>query len=120
MKKNIIKEKSFSFSLQIISVYKNLIQEKEFILSKQLLRSATSIGANIEEAIAGSSGKDFKNKMSIALKEARETKYWLLLLKEGNMTNSNIDAELREVNEIINILYKIIKTTTQNQLNVSE
>ena len=120
MKKNIIQEKSFSFSLQIISVYKNLIKEKEYILSKQLLRSATSLGANIEEAIAGSSGKDFKNKMSIALKEARETKYWLLLLKKGNLTNSNIDAELMEINDIINILYKIVKTTSQNQLNLTE
>ena len=114
MKKNIIKEKSFSFSLQIISVYKNLIQEKEFILSKQLLRSATSIEANIEEAIAGSSGKDFKNKMSIALKEARETNYWLNLLKDSDYINLiEFEALNNKCNEIIKILTSIIITTKE-------
>lgn len=79
--KNIVKEKSFNFSLQIINLYKKLVNEKEYVISKQLLRSATSIGANIEEADARYSKKDFTAKMSIASKEARETKYWLRLLK---------------------------------------
>ncbi|WP_437823523.1 four helix bundle protein [Tenacibaculum mesophilum] len=73
MKESIIQGKSFQFSLKIISLYKKLQQEKEFIISKQLLRSGTSIGANIEEALAGQSKRDFISKMSISSKEARET-----------------------------------------------
>lgn len=113
MKQNLIQEKSFSFALQIITVYKSLIKEKEFVLSKQLLRSGTSIGANVEEAIAGSSVRDFRNKMSISLKEARETRYWLNLLTQGKLTELNLETELQELNAIINILYKIVKTSTE-------
>src|SRR3989339_106943 len=72
---NIIQKKSFDFALKIIELYKELVIQKEFILSKQLLRSGTSIGANVEEALAGQSKKDFIAKMSLASKEARETKY---------------------------------------------
>ncbi|NQV77319.1 MAG: four helix bundle protein, partial [Lutibacter sp.] len=71
MSESIIKEKSFQFSLKIIRLYKELLSENEYILSKQLLRSGTSIGANIEEALAGQSKKDFIAKMSISSKEAR-------------------------------------------------
>jgi len=84
MKKNIILDMSFKFSLQIIELYKQLIKEKEFIMSRQLLKSGTSIGANIEEASAGQSKRDFTAKMSIASKEARETRYWLKLLQKVN------------------------------------
>ena len=77
MSDSIIRKKSFQFSLKIINLYKNLKNEKEYIVSKQLLKSGTSIGANIEEALAGQSKKDFIAKMSISSKEARETKYWL-------------------------------------------
>ncbi len=80
---NLILKKTFDFSLSIIKLYTNLISEKEFIISKQLLRSATSIGANVEESIAAQSRKDFISKMSIASKEARESKYWLRLLSES-------------------------------------
>ena len=81
MKDNIVVSKSFTFSVSIIRMYQSLVAEKrEFILSKQLLRSGTSIGANIEEAVGGISKKDFTVKMAIAYKEARETKYWLRLL----------------------------------------
>ena len=80
MKNNVVLEKSFDFALKIIDLYKQLNTEKEFIISKQLLRSGTSIGANIQEATAGFSKKDFIYKMSIASKEARETRYWLQLL----------------------------------------
>ena len=80
MKQNVIKDKSFDFALRIIALYKLLTEEKEFILSKQLLCCGTSIGANIEEAIAAQSKKDFISKLSIASKEARETKYRLRLL----------------------------------------
>ncbi|MBI4972631.1 MAG: four helix bundle protein, partial [Candidatus Omnitrophica bacterium] len=79
-KDNLIQQKSFDFALAIIDLYKKLTIAKEFVISKQLLRSATSIGANIEEAIAGQSKKDFLHKMAIASKEARETRYWLRLL----------------------------------------
>lgn len=74
---NKILELSFSFSLQIIELYKKLQEKKEFVISKQVLRSGTSIGANVEEAIAAQSRKDFISKMAIASKEARETRYWL-------------------------------------------
>lgn len=81
MKNNPIKERSFNFALSIVKLYKILQEKNEFIISKQLLRSGTSIGANIEEASAAQSKKDFLHKMSIASKEARETSYWLRLLK---------------------------------------
>ncbi|HYW34499.1 MAG TPA: four helix bundle protein [Balneolaceae bacterium] len=112
--KNIVKEKSFKFSLQIISLYKKLIEEKEYIISKQLLRSATSIGANIEEADAGYSKKDFTAKMSIASKEARETEYWLRLLKFSKLTHLNVDNYLKDIDELIRLLTAIVKTA-QNQ-----
>ena len=81
-----IKEKSYSFSLKIIRFYQHLTQQKkEFVLSKQLLRSGTSIGANVEEALAAQSRKDFLHKMSIASKEARESNYWLRLLRDSNI-----------------------------------
>ncbi|WKD85633.1 hypothetical protein KCTC32516_00974 [Polaribacter huanghezhanensis] len=77
MKESIVQKKSFEFSLKIITLYTKLQTEKEFIISRQLLRSGTSVGANVEEALAGQSKKDFTVKMSISSKEARETKYWL-------------------------------------------
>ena len=82
MKENVIQQKSFLFAIRIINLYKYLIQDKkEFVLSKQILSSGTSIGANIEESIGGQSEKDFLSKISISYKEARETIYWLKLLK---------------------------------------
>ena len=83
MVKSIIQQKTFDFSIKIILLYKQLLEQKEFVISKQLLRSATSIGANVEEALAGQTKRDFIAKMSIASKEARETKYWLRLLDQG-------------------------------------
>lgn len=82
---NIILEKSFRFSLKIIKLYKQLLEEKEYVISKQLLRSGTSIVANVNEATAAQTKKEFATKMSIASKEARETQYWLLLLKESQI-----------------------------------
>ena len=79
-KENLIETKSFEFSLNIIALYKKLVEENEYVISKQILRSGTSIGANIQEASAAFSKKDFLYKMSISSKEARETKYWLQLL----------------------------------------
>lgn len=114
MKDNIVVKKSFDFALKIIELYRILNIEKEFIISKQLLRSGTSIGANIQEATAGFSKKDFVYKMSIASKEARETRYWLQLLNKSNLTEINVDIHLVEVNHLINILTKIVKTSQQN------
>ncbi|MGI8469040.1 MAG: four helix bundle protein [Pyrinomonadaceae bacterium] len=82
MKENILLEKSFAFAIRVVKAYKYLIEEKkEFVISKQFLRSGTSIGANSEEAVGGQSKADFVSKISIAYKEARETKYWIRLLK---------------------------------------
>jgi four helix bundle protein len=114
MKENIIVIKSFNFSLQILQLYKVLIKNKEYIISKQLLRSATSVGANIEEAGAASSRKDFIAKMTIASKEAREARYWLRLLNEDKFIESYDFTELlAEINQIISILTKIVKTTQE-------
>lgn len=84
-KDNIIVKKSYSFALDVIKIYKFLIDEKkEYVISKQMLRSGTSVGANIHEAVASESKKDFIHKFGIAVKEARETSYWLNLLKDSD------------------------------------
>lgn len=114
MKNNPIKERNFKFALSIIKLYKKLQGQNEFIISKQLLRSGTSIGANIEEATAAQSKKDFLHKMSIASKEARETSYWLRLLKDGDLIKISVDEYLDEINQIIKIITKIVKTTSEN------
>ncbi|MFL5731289.1 MAG: four helix bundle protein [Cytophagaceae bacterium] len=113
MKKGVILDKSFNFSLDIISLYRNLSEKKEYVLSKQVLRSGTSIGANIEEATAAQSRKDFINKMTIASKEARETKYWLRLLDKSQIVERNYQPYLNEIEEIIKILTSIVKTSQE-------
>ena len=114
MKESIVQKKSFEFSLKIISIYKKLQLEKEFVISNQVLRSGTSIGANIEEALAGQSKRDFTAKMSISSKEARETKYWLRLLKESELTKLDVDALILDIDELIRILTSIVKTSQSN------
>jgi len=111
-----IDERTFKFSLLIIEVYKYLNNNKEYVLSKQLLRSGTSVGANVEEAQAGQSKADFISKMSIASKEARESKYWIKLLIQSNyLNNFNKKEELmNEIDNIVNIITKIIKTSKEN------
>lgn len=113
-KNNIIREKSFNFALKIIELNKKLIDEKKYVISRQLLKSGTSIGANVEEAGAAQSRRDFVAKMSIASKEARETKYWLRLLKQSELITFDHKTYLKELNEIVNILTAIVKTTQQN------
>lgn len=113
MKENLIANKTFDFSLIIIRLYIQLKKENEFIISKQLLRSGTSIGANVEEAVAAQSRKDFINKLSIASKEARETKYWLRLLDKSELTKIDVQEYLIEIEHIINIITKIIKTSKE-------
>ncbi len=115
MKDNIIQQKSYDFALKIIELYRSLVKGNEYVLSKQLLRSGTSIGANVEEAQAGQSRSDFVSKLSIASKEARESCYWLRLLRDSNTIAKNeADALLSEAESIVNILTSIVKSTIQN------
>lgn len=111
---NLIQIKTFDFALEIIKFYLECKSQNEYVLSKQILRSGTSIGANIEEAIAAQSKKDFISKLSIANKEARETKYWLRLFQSSNLVQIEIGSHLKEIESIINILTKIIKTSSEN------
>ena len=111
-KDNIVAEKSYAFAIRMVKCYKYLTQEqKEFIISKQLLRSGTSIGANVEEAIGGQSEKDFYAKMTIAYKEARETNYWIRILRDTEFID-NIMAEslLADSEEILKLIGSILKT----------
>jgi four helix bundle protein len=113
MKDNIVVSKSFAFSVSIVRMHQSLVAEKrEFILSKQLLRSGTSIGANIEEAVGGVSKKEFIVKMAIAYKEARETSYWLRLLHATDyLTNEQFKTLQENCEEILKILFSIINTS---------
>ena len=112
---------SFDFSIQIIHLYKDLIAHKEFVLSKQLLRSTTSIGVNVEEAIAAQSRKDFIAKMSIASKEARETRYWLRMLDKSKLIETvQFSSYLTQVEHLVNILTKIVKTTQQTIISTNK
>ena len=113
---SIIKEKSYQFALEVIRLYKALQVQNEYVLSKQLVRAGTSIGANVEEATAAQSRKDFISKMSIASKEARETRYWLRLLKDSNICEKiDFSGLLKKSDELIKILASIVKTTQQKQ-----
>jgi four helix bundle protein len=114
MKKNIIEEKSFSFALDTIKLYRQLIKQKEFVLSKQLLKSATSIGANVQEAQAAQSKKDFISKMAISSKEARESLYWLCLLEASKIIAFDYNYLKAEITEIIKILTVIVKSSKLN------
>ncbi|WP_238857978.1 four helix bundle protein [Poritiphilus flavus] len=109
-----IEEKSFQFSLEIIALVKELRKKKEYVFADQLLKSATSIGANVCEAGASQSKKDFISKMSIASKEARETRYWLRLILEAEIITSDMEKPLEEIEQIIRILTKIVKTSQFN------
>lgn len=112
-KENIIADKSKAFAIRIIRMYQFLTTEKrEFILSKQLLRSGTSIGANVRESIYGQSRPDFHTKLTIALKEAAETEYWLELLHETDyITLEQFNSIMNDCKEIIKILTAITKQT---------
>ena len=118
--KNITLNKSFAFAVRIVKLYKYLCaNNKEYIISKQLLRCGTSIGANINEAQAGQTKKDFISKMSIASKEARETKYWIDLLIETNYLSKE-DAHTKslvlEIKELIKLLTSIVKTSQTKEI----
>ena len=116
-RENVLRVKSYSFALRIVKAYKYLIAEKkEFVLSKQLLRSGTSIGANIAEANQGQSRPDFISKLSIALKESVETEYWLNLLRDSEyLTPEQTQSLLDECRELIRILTSSIKTAKRSK-----
>lgn len=114
---NIVVEKSKAFAVRIVRLYQYLCSDKnEFVLSKQLLRSGTSIGANVKEAIRGQSKPDFISKMSVALKEASETEYWLELLYEtGFMDKKQFDSIYTDNQELLKILMRIVKSSKERR-----
>ena len=116
---NPIRDKSFEFAVRIVNLYKYLCSEKkEYVLSKQLLRSGTSVGANVSEAERGQSKPDFTSKMSIALKEANETEYWLkLLYRTDYLTEEQFNSLHKDIEEIIFILISICRTSNTNVKN---
>jgi four helix bundle protein len=109
------REKSFEFAIAVIRLYKRLQGMQEFVISKQLLRSGTSVGANIEEAVAASSRRDFLYRMTVASKEARESVYWLRLLDESDLVPElEVDGELESARELVRLLTSIVKTTKES------
>ena len=116
MAKSIVKQKSYDFALEIIKLCSKLKRQKHFEIASQLLRSGTSIGANVEEALAGQTRKDFVAKMSIASKEARETNYWLRLIKDaGLFDKQHLQKLISESDELVKILTSIVKTGYDNK-----
>ena len=118
MKENVIKNKSFDFALRVIKLYKYLTEEKrEYVLSKQILRSGTSIGALFREAEQAESKLDFIHKLSIALKEANETDYWIeLLFKSEYIDESQYNSISTDLKEILKLLISIIKSSKINKV----
>ncbi|MFA4954577.1 MAG: four helix bundle protein [Patescibacteria group bacterium] len=119
MKGNLIQDKSYEFALATVHLYKKLVgEQKEFVLSKQLLRSGTSIGANVEEAIGGQSDRDFFTKMTIAYKEARETRYWLRLLHDSGYLKEEdarvLDEKCEELCRILSKIQLTLKSRLEN------
>ena len=117
MKLSIVGEKSKLFAIRTVRLYQYLTQSaenKEYVLSKQLLRSGTSIGANVKEALRAQSRDDFRSKMNIALKEASETEYWIELLSETDyITEKQFNSIIEDIRELIKILVTIVKNTAE-------
>lgn len=113
---NLVKDKSFAFAIRAVKLYKILCEErKEFVLSKQMMRSGTAIGALVRESEHAQSKADFINKLSIALKEANETEYWLMLLRETDyLSEVEYDSIINDCKELLRLLISIIKTTKEN------
>ena len=111
-----IDERTFDFALLVVDAYRFLLRKKEFVLSKQFLRAGTSIGANTTEAQAAQSRNDFISKMSIASKEARETDYWIRLLRKSGYFRGyeKLDLLEKDISSIMRILTSIVKTTREN------
>jgi four helix bundle protein len=114
MKENLIADKTYDFAIKMVLLSKKLCAQNEYVLSRQILKSGTSIGANVEEAIGGISKKDFRAKMAISYKEARETNYWLRILKDTNYIEIEEFNYLNgEITSILKILYKIIESSKE-------
>lgn len=116
---NVVQTKSYAFAVRIVRLYQYLATEKkEFVLSRQILKCGTSIGANVEESIGGQSRSDFLSKISVAYKEARETAYWLRLLRDTDyLTDEQFDSLNNDVQEICRIIGAIQKSTKENVTN---
>ena len=113
---NPVREKSFEFALQIVGVCRSLQGDREYVISKQLMRSGTSIGANIEEAVAAESRKDFLHKMNLALKEARESHYWLRLLDASDLVpNLEVAGYLQRADELVSLLTAITRSVKNSK-----
>jgi len=111
---NPVREKSYQFALTVIKLYSRIQEHNEYVISKQLLRSGTSIGANVEEGIAAESRRDFVHKMALASKEARETVYWLRLLSDSDLVpDLDVSGELGAARELVRMLTAIVKTTSK-------
>ncbi len=122
MAESIVKNKSYDFALRILKLYLFLTEKNHFAVANQIVKAGTSIGANVEEALAGFSKKDFTAKMSIASKEARETHYWLRLIRDAGVIEINqVKSLVAESETLVKILTSIVKTsstkgaTTKNQ-----
>jgi len=115
MKENVIQTKSFAFAIRIVNLHLHLSKKlREFELSSQILKSGTSIGANVEEALGAVSKKDFINKLGTSYKEARETKYWIRLLRDSNLIEKELaQSMLNDCEALLKILYAIISSTKQ-------
>ncbi|OGS69002.1 MAG: four helix bundle protein [Flavobacteria bacterium RIFCSPLOWO2_12_FULL_35_11] len=114
MKENLIADKTYDFAIKMVFLSKKLYAQNEYVLSRQILKSGTSIGANVEEAIGGISKKDFRAKMAISYKEARETNYWLRILRDTNYIEIEEFNYLNgEITSILKILYKIIESSKE-------
>jgi len=114
-KRNEIVERSKEFAVRIIKLAQFLDKQKDFALANQIIRSGTSIGANVHEAQSSETKKDFAYKMNIALKEARETEYWIDIIRKAEIIPENrLTGMMTEINEITKMLISIVKTTRQN------
>lgn len=117
MNESILSEKTYAFAIRVVRMYQHLSQQdKGFPLFKQVLGSRTSIGANVEEALGGISKKDFVDKLSVAYKEARETKYWLRLLKDtAYISEEAFQSMFADCEELLKLLYVIIQKSKNNK-----
>jgi four helix bundle protein len=114
MSKSIVKERSYAFALRIVGFCAQLKNDRHFEISNQLLRAGTSIGANVEEALAGTSRKDFFFKMTIASKEARETRYWLHLIRDAALFDGQqVNELISDCHELVLMLTSIVKTGSE-------
>ena len=114
VKESIVAQKSYQFAVRVVKLHMHICKKEKYVfsMSSQLLRSSTSIGVNVEEALGGHSRRDFSAKMSIAYKEAREAKYWIRLLIECDIIEIKLGASfIKDIDEIIRILASIVKST---------